>query len=188
MYIVEKQAGSFAFYTPLSSEDGDFYIRRPVYAICSISDLNGDSPSMEYIMTQPYPQNGLGANRYISDSANDYESASSTVSCSTLAIVSGSAIAPTPVSPQAKVFAIGAMTVYFNSMHTCKCFDVKGCSHMKVFIAGHITTGFDISHARRMDVRRLSQSPFAILASVFADNGATTRASAQFRNYVDKIC
>ena len=55
-----------------------------------------------------------------------------------------------------------------------------GFSHIAVFIAGAIKRGFLKSHARIIDVARLSHKPFAILPNVFAEHGAITHTSALF--------
>jgi hypothetical protein len=74
---------------------------------------------------------------------------------------------------------------------------VNGCCHIKVFIAGAITIGLEKSQARTMQVyvfhwekeleenltRRLSDNPFPIFASVFADNGAIINISAHLRSF-----
>mmetsp|Transcript_29312 Transcript_29312/g.95533 ORF Transcript_29312/g.95533 Transcript_29312/m.95533 type:complete len:304 (-) Transcript_29312:3-914(-) len=94
------------------------------------------------------------------------------------------AIAPTPTSPHASVLATGGTTrAPSSSASTARCFAVNGLSHISVFIAGARRHGLARkSHARRMHVRRLSQRPFAALARVFAERGATTRRSAQRRS------
>ncbi len=52
---------------------------------------------------------------------------------------------------------------------------VAGCSHIRLFIAGASTSGATFASAAL--VSRLSASPLASLASVFADAGATQRTS-----------
>ena len=52
---------------------------------------------------------------------------------------------------------------------------MAGCSHMRLFIAGATTSGATFASAAL--VSRLSASPPASFASVFADAGATQRAS-----------
>eukprot|EP01018_Ginkgo_biloba_P018219 Gb_15592 [translate_table: standard] len=55
---------------------------------------------------------------------------------------------------------------------------------MKVFIAGAIKRGLLKSHARTIQVRRLSHRPPATFASEFADSGAITIASAHCRSSI----
>ena len=50
------------------------------------------------------------------------------------------------------------------------------------FMAGAKKSGFSRSQQRTREVRRLSERPLAILASVFASSGAMSRASAHFRS------
>jgi hypothetical protein len=106
----------------------------------------------------------------------------------------------------------GGMMLAPNSCSVAKCFDVKGLSHMKVFIAGATSKGFSKSHAltwqyhvplvikhiqqcykgRQMKtkqnriltthVNRLSQNPCETFASVLAERGAMRRQSAQRRS------
>src|SRR5262245_33276975 len=63
-----------------------------------------------------------------------------------------------------------------------RCRRVIGCSHIMVFMAGANTTGRAGSQARQTQVRQLSQSPAANLASVLASRGATRNRSAQRRS------
>lgn len=91
------------------------------------------------------------------------------------------AIAPTPLSPQANVFVTGSITRTPQFRKIFKWVDVMGCSHIAVFIAGAINIGFlSTGQARTMQVDKLSQIPFAILANVFASKGAMIRMDAQF--------
>lgn len=97
---------------------------------------------------------------------------------------------------------IGPTTVYFTTSRTTRrCSAVSGCSYMSVFIAGNTYVGVVGASARSRDVcwseshyskasedaerdatARLSQMPPAILASVFAEQGATRTTSAQRRS------
>ena len=70
------------------------------------------------------------------------------------------------------------------SSRVFKCLAVLGCSHMMVFMAGASTKGFSGSQARKKLVAKLSQSPRAIFAKVFAEHGATTARSAHFRSSI----
>ncbi len=64
--------------------------------------------------------------------------------------------------------------------------NVTGLSHIRVFIAGARITGLAKSQARKMQVRKLSESPSANFASVLASRGATTKRSAHLRNSMCK--
>ncbi len=48
----------------------------------------------------------------------------------------GDAIAPVPMSPQARAFETGGITFTPNFPSLPRCSDVNGLSHMNVFIAG----------------------------------------------------
>jgi len=48
----------------------------------------------------------------------------------------GDAIAPVPMSPQARAFETGGTTFTPIFLSLKRCSDVKGLSHMNVFIAG----------------------------------------------------
>jgi len=119
-------------------------------------------------------------------------------------MLSTEAKAPFPISPQAKVFTCGEIICTqlvsrtFESLELslfCRlkpwmvdsCVFVRGCSHIAVFIAGANKRGFPgrcpwpKSQARITQDTVSSQNPFAILARVWADKGATKRMSAQSR-------
>ncbi len=66
---------------------------------------------------------------------------------------------------------------------------MKGCSYIRVFIAGARNTGFFRpfyvlvkSQALKTWVSRLSHSPWESLARVLADRGAMSMASAHLRS------
>lgn len=98
-------------------------------------------------------------------------------------MVSNSAIAPAPTSPQANSFSTGDTIVARHIPATApSCRAVSGWSHISVFMAGANTTGRDGSQARQTHVRQLSHSPEASFAKVWASSGAITNASAHLRN------
>ncbi len=92
-------------------------------------------------------------------------------------IVSGSAIRPGPYSPQAMAPSSGP------TMETPSCFKVArfrwvaGCSHMRTFMAGAISTALSV--ASRVVEARSSAWPLAALAIRSAVAGATTTRSAE---------
>merc|ERR1711916_211834 len=100
------------------------------------------------------------------------------------------AMAPTPVSPQARVFATGGMTPYPHLSRVSQCVFVTGWFHM----AGATATGLAASntssspgkgvnsHARATHVTRLSASPVASLARLLASRGAIRYTSAHLRS------
>merc|ERR1711927_4445 len=102
-----------------------------------------------------------------------------------LAITSGSAMAPLPTSPQASLLDTGGTTETDIFRRVFRCNAVNRLLHMRVFIAGATTTGLSqwfqclsfSCQARKTHVRRLSQSPPAILAREFAESGATQSTS-----------
>ena len=87
-------------------------------------------------------------------------------------MVSGSAIAPTPLSLHIKVFSIGGISAYPHDFSVLICVIVTGWSHMNVFIAGAKSIGFLKSHALQMQVNKLSHIPYDNFANVFASKGA----------------
>lgn len=106
--------------------------------------------------------------------------------------------APFPTSPHANVFTCGAMIrtmlelspplvreAFQNPWTVANWVCVNGCSHIAVFMAGARRRGFPgrgpwpKSQARTTHEAVSSQKPWAILASVWADRGATKRTSAQ---------
>ena len=90
-------------------------------------------------------------------------------------IVSGSAMAPTPLSLHINTFSIGGISWYPHDFKTFICGFVIGWSHIIVFIAGANKIGFVKSQARQIHVKRLSHKPLASFANVFASNGANKR-------------
>lgn len=89
---------------------------------------------------------------------------------------------------------------YPHSLNLWSCSSVIGCYHIIVFIAGAVMIGLTnflwlspspfslnfMSQHLQTSVTKLSQSPFAILASVLALNGAIISASAHFLNSICK--
>ena len=85
---------------------------------------------------------------------------------------------PEPKSPQANSPAPGSATNTPRSRSRLTLCCVAGCSHMLVFMAGAMTTV--LPKARIMEVSRLSATPLAIFARVFAVAGAITMMSASW--------
>ena len=91
-------------------------------------------------------------------------------------IAAGSAIRPGPYSPQAISPSSGPTSVTPSAFSRARLRWVAGCSHIRTFIAGAISTGLSV--ASRTVEARSSQSPFAALAIRSAVAGATTSRSA----------
>ena len=83
---------------------------------------------------------------------------------------------PVPVLALRQLARLGAdeLDAALASSSTFAC--VAGCSHMRAFIAGAARTG--PRKASAACVSTLSASPWASLASVFAESGAMTSGSA----------
>lgn len=93
-------------------------------------------------------------------------------------IFAGVSIAPSPVSPHISFFAMHSISMWPQLLSTLMCWLVIGCSHMRVFMAGQKNNGLSKFHARVVHNSRLSHIPPAILANVFASNGAISITSA----------
>lgn len=90
----------------------------------------------------------------------------------------GVSIAPIPVSPHINFFAIHSISMWPQLLSTWMCWPVIGCVHIRVFMAGQKNNGLSKSHARVVHSSKLSHIPPAILANVFASNGAMSITSA----------
>ena len=73
-------------------------------------------------------------------------------SCNLEMIVSTSAMAPYPRSPQARVFSTTGISSYPKLCNLSLCSCVKGWSHMCTFMAGANSSGRVMSHARTTHV------------------------------------
>ena len=91
-------------------------------------------------------------------------------------ISGGSARRPTPHSPFDASRPVPGSTIRAPLERSSSRFAwVAGCSYMWVFIAGASTSGAVLASAA--EVSRLSASPWASFATVFAEAGATTSTS-----------
>ena len=86
-------------------------------------------------------------------------------------MVSGSAIAPFPLSLHIKTFSMQGISMKPQDFKRSICGCVVGWSHMNVFMAGAIKQGLEKSQALATQVNKLSQRPLLILAKVLALRG-----------------
>ena len=92
-------------------------------------------------------------------------------------IASGSAMRPGPNSPQAMAPSSGPIRVTPSPASVAALRRVAGCSHIRTFIAGAISTGLSV--ASRTVAARSSARPATALAIRSAVAGATTIRSAE---------